>query len=65
LPASCHPYVDLECVYKLIGASSGEKRRPALMVSRDDERRPGFVVCFITSVPRCEPDVALRSQRPP
>ena len=37
---------------------SGEKRRPALVVSRDNERRPDLVVCFITSVPRRGPDLA-------
>lgn len=37
---------------------SGEKRRPALVVSRDNDRRPDLVVCFITSVPRSGPDVA-------
>ena len=30
---------------------SGEKRRPALVVSRDNDRRADVVVCFITSVP--------------
>jgi mRNA interferase MazF len=37
---------------------SGEKRRPALVVSRDNERRLDLVVCFITSVPRNGPDLA-------
>jgi mRNA interferase MazF len=37
---------------------SGDKRRPALVVSRDDDQRSEFVVCFITSVPRSGPDMA-------
>ncbi|SHK31646.1 mRNA interferase MazF [Roseomonas rosea] len=37
---------------------SGDKRRPALVVSRDNGRRTDLVVCFITSVPRSEPDMA-------
>ena len=37
---------------------SGDKRRPALVVSRDNDRRPDLVVCFITSVPRMGPDMA-------
>ncbi len=37
---------------------TGEKRRPALVVSRDNDRRPDLVVCFITSVPREGPDMA-------
>lgn len=36
---------------------SGDKRRPALVVSRDNDRRPDLVVCFITSVPRSGPDM--------
>ena len=36
---------------------SGDKRRPALVVSRDDDRRPDLVVCFITSVQRSGPDM--------
>lgn len=36
---------------------SGDKRRPALVVSRDNHRRTDLVVCFITSVPRTEPDM--------
>lgn len=28
------------------------------MVSRDNDRRPDLVVCFITSVPRSGPDMA-------
>ncbi len=31
---------------------SGDKRRPALVVSCDNDRRSDLVVCFITSVPR-------------
>lgn len=37
---------------------SGDKRRPALVVSRDNDRRSDLVVCFITSVPRSGPDTA-------
>jgi mRNA interferase MazF len=37
---------------------SGDKRRPVLVVSRDNERRPDLVVCFITSIPRTGPDMA-------
>ena len=37
---------------------SGDKRRPALVVSRDNGRRTDLVVCFITSVPRAGPDTA-------
>jgi mRNA interferase MazF len=37
---------------------SGDKRRPALVVSRDNGRRTDLVVCFITSVPRSGPDTA-------
>jgi mRNA interferase MazF len=38
---------------------SGDKRRPALVVSRDNHRRADLMVCFITSVPRAGPDVAF------
>jgi mRNA interferase MazF len=37
---------------------SADKRRPALVVSRDNDRRPDLVVCFITSIPRAGPDMA-------
>ena len=37
---------------------SGDKRRPALVVSRDNDRRADLIVCFITSVPRTGPDIA-------
>ena len=37
---------------------SGDKRRPALVISRDNDRRPDLVVCFITSVQRSGPDMA-------
>ena len=37
---------------------SGDKRRPALVVSRDNDRRSDLVVCFITSIPRTGPDMA-------
>lgn len=43
---------------------SGDKRRPALVVSRDDHRRADLVVCFITSVPRTGPDVAAVASSP-
>lgn len=38
---------------------SGDKRRPALVVSRDNHRRADLVVCFITSVPHAGPDMAF------
>jgi mRNA interferase MazF len=37
---------------------SGDKRRPALVVSRDNDQRSDLVVCFITSVPRTGPNMA-------
>lgn len=37
---------------------TGDKRRPALVVSDDNDRRPDLIVCFITSVPRTGPDMA-------
>jgi len=37
---------------------SADKRRPALVVSRDNARRSDLVVAFITSVPRQGPDMA-------
>ena len=43
---------------------SGAKRRPALIVSRDNHRRPDVVVCFITSVIRSLPDSALLDAGP-
>jgi mRNA interferase MazF len=43
---------------------SGDKRRPALVVSRDNDRRPDLVVCFITSVPRNGPDMAPLAPSP-
>ena len=41
---------------------SGHKRRPALVVSRDEHRRADLVVCFVASVPRPGPD--WRQSRP-
>jgi mRNA interferase MazF len=35
---------------------SAAKRRPALVISTDNERRVDVVVVYITSVPRIEPD---------
>ncbi len=43
---------------------SGDKRRPALVVSRDNDRRSDLVVCFITSVPREGPDMAAIAATP-
>lgn len=43
---------------------SGDKRRPALVVSRDNDRRADLVVCFITSVPRTGPDMAAIAPTP-
>ncbi len=37
---------------------SGEKRRPAVVVSRDNDRRAELVVRFVTSVLRTGPDMA-------
>jgi mRNA interferase MazF len=37
---------------------SGDKRRPALVISRNNDRRSDIVVCFITSVARSGPDTA-------
>jgi len=37
---------------------SGDKRRPALVMSRDNDRRLDLVVCFITSVQRAGLDMA-------
>jgi mRNA interferase MazF len=42
---------------------SGGKRRPALVVSGDNDRRSDLVVCFITSVPRTGPDMAPGAYR--
>ena len=39
-------------------ALSGDKRRPALVISRDNDRRSDLVGCFITSVQRSGPDMA-------
>jgi len=38
---------------------SGDKNRPVLIVSRDNDRRTDVVVCFITSVPRVGQDMAV------
>ena len=35
---------------------TASKRRPALVISKDNERRTDVVVAYITSVPRSEPD---------
>ena len=43
---------------------SGDKRRPALVVSRDNDRRSDLVVCFITSVPRSGADMAAIAATP-
>jgi len=43
---------------------SGDKRRPVLIVSRDNDRRIDVVVCFITSVPRTGPDMAVIDATP-
>lgn len=37
---------------------TGAKRRPAPVVSRDNDQRPDLVVCFITSIQRSRPDMA-------
>jgi mRNA interferase MazF len=43
---------------------SGTKRRPVLLVSRDNHRRLEVAVCFITSVPRSGPDMASIAASP-
>jgi mRNA interferase MazF len=43
---------------------SGDKRRPALVLSRDNDRRPDPVVCFITSIPRVGPDMVPLAATP-
>ena len=43
---------------------SGAKRRPALVVSRDNERRSDLIVCFIISTPRAGPDMASLAAAP-
>ena len=45
-------------------APSGNKRRPALVVSRDNNRRLDVIVCFIPSLPRTGPDMAAPAARP-
>ena len=35
------------------------KRRPALVISTDNDRRSDVVVAYITSVPRTDPDAVL------
>jgi mRNA-degrading endonuclease toxin of MazEF toxin-antitoxin module len=42
----------------------GGKQRPVLIVSRDNDRRIDVVVCFITSVPRTGPDMAVIDASP-
>ena len=43
---------------------SGDKRRPAPVVSRDNDRRTDLVVAFITSVRRNGPDMAALDPQP-
>jgi mRNA interferase MazF len=43
---------------------SGAKSRPVLIVSRDNDRRSDVVVCFIISIPRVGPDMAVIDARP-
>lgn len=43
---------------------SGDKRRPALVVSRDNDRHLDIIVCFITSIPRMGPDMAALAALP-
>jgi len=43
---------------------SGNKSRPVLIVSRDNDRRVDVVVCFTTSVPRTGPDMAALDASP-
>ena len=37
-------------------ALTASKRRPALVISKENERRTDIVVAYITSVPRDDPD---------
>jgi mRNA interferase MazF len=43
---------------------TGDKRRPALVVSRDNDHRSDLVVCFNTSVLRTDPHMALLGAAP-
>ncbi|MEO8715433.1 MAG: type II toxin-antitoxin system PemK/MazF family toxin [Acetobacteraceae bacterium] len=43
---------------------SGAKRRPALVVSRDNDRRSDLVLCFITSAARSDADMAVIEASP-
>jgi mRNA interferase MazF len=43
---------------------SGAKSRPVLIVSRDNDRRSDVVVCFIISIPRVGPDMAVIDATP-
>ena len=43
---------------------SGTKRRPVLVLSRDNDRRRDVVVCFITSVPRSGQDLVVLDPLP-
>jgi len=43
---------------------SGAKRRPALVVSCENERRSDLIVCFITSTLRAGPDMAALDATP-
>jgi mRNA interferase MazF len=43
---------------------SGSKSRPRMIVSRDNNRRKDVVVCFIASVPRTNPDIAVLEPLP-
>ena len=43
---------------------SGAKRRPALVVSCENERRSDLIVCFITSTLRAGPNMAALDATP-
>jgi mRNA interferase MazF len=43
---------------------SGDKRRPALTVSRNIDRRTDMVVCLTTSIPHSGPDMAVINATP-
>ena len=43
---------------------SGAKRRPVLVISRDNDRRADGVACFITSVPCTGPDMVSLDPAP-
>ena len=49
------PFGSIVLTHFPLHRSLGNKRRPALVISRDNDRRPDLVVCFITSLSRMGP----------